>query len=107
MSDDLADGGPQDIPDGLNELTDLVKSRILDRVIADLHDALRLGSRVSGYTRSDSGIYGKYQKHDSVDMTRILQAIKVETERQLAEHIARMGECGTEDASNSEIDDAS
>ena len=76
------------VPAGIDELTALVKSRILDRVIADLRDAPELGRRASGYTRSDSGIYGKYQKHDVVDMDRVLKAVAVETERLLAHYCA-------------------
>jgi ABC-type tungstate transport system permease subunit len=84
-------------PDGIDDLTDEVKSRILDRVIADLRDSLKLGSRASGYTKSDSGIYGKYQKQDVVDMSRVLAAVKAETERLLAEYRAAVEKPGEDD----------
>jgi hypothetical protein len=76
--------------EGIDQLTETVKSRILDQVIADLRDALKLGARADGYTKSDSGIYGKYQKHDPVDLGRVLEAIKMETERLLAEHTEKL-----------------
>lgn len=77
-----------DIPEqeGVDALTILVKSRILDRILADLQkEDFALGSRVSGYTKSDSGIYGKYQKAD-VDLSMILKVIQSEMDLMLAEY---------------------
>jgi len=69
----------------LSSLTDAVKSRILDRVLADIRDDLALGCRASGYTKSDSGIYGKYQKADP-DLPRILAAVRSQLDTLLAEY---------------------
>jgi hypothetical protein len=69
----------------LSALTDAVKSRILDRVLADIRDHLTLGCRASGYTKSDSGIYGKYQKAD-VDLAGILAAARSQLDALLAEY---------------------
>jgi hypothetical protein len=80
------DNDHHDDDDGLATLTEAVKSRILDRVLADLRADLALGSRRHGYTKSDSGIYGKYQKQDG-DLTAVLEAIKAQTEQLLAEYM--------------------
>ena len=77
--------GDRDGSDGLAALTEAVKSRILDRVLADLRADLALGSQRHGYTKSDSGIYGKYQKQD-IDLAAILEVVKAQTERLVAEY---------------------
>ncbi len=74
-----------DSPIDLNALTDAVKSRILDRVLADIRDDLALGCRASVYTKSDSGIYGKYQKADT-DLDGILAAVRSQVDALLAEY---------------------
>jgi ABC-type tungstate transport system permease subunit len=84
--------------DGIEQLTETVKSRILDRVIADLRAALKLGARQDGYTKSDSGLYGKYQKHDPVDVSRVLEAIKTETERLFGEYAAKCADSNESDS---------
>jgi hypothetical protein len=68
----------------LQALTDEVKSKILDKILAELRADLGLG-RAGGYTKSDSGIYGKYQKAD-VDLTGILEAVKSQMDAMLAEY---------------------
>ena len=66
-------------------LSDLVKSRILDQVLRDLREDRRLGLRSAGYTRSDSGVYGKYEKQD-VDAANLSEVVRREVERILAEY---------------------
>jgi hypothetical protein len=83
--------------EGIYQLTETVKSRILDRVIADLRRALKLGTSERGYTKSDSGIYGKYEKCDPVDLGAVLDAIKAETDRLLAESVANARVCSNEE----------
>jgi hypothetical protein len=65
---------PTDEPKPDETLTIAVKSRILDRVLAELRDDLGLRSGANGYTKSDGGIYGKYEKAD-IDSSRILEVI--------------------------------
>jgi hypothetical protein len=69
----------------LRDLTDAVKSKILERIVADLREGLKLGSRASGYTRSDSGIYGKHQKAD-IDLADVLAAVKTQLDTLLAQY---------------------
>jgi hypothetical protein len=66
-------------------LSDVVKSRILDRVLRDLSEDRPLGLRSGGYTRSDSGVYGKYEKQD-VDAAAVSDLVRLEVERILAEY---------------------
>ena len=66
-------------------LTTAIKSRILDRVLAELRDDLGLHTGANGYTKSDGGIYGKYEKAD-VDRSRILEAIDGRIKAILAEY---------------------
>jgi hypothetical protein len=58
-----------------NLLTTAVKSAILDRLISDLRGQASLGSAQSSYTKSDSGLYGKYQKADTTELA-LLEAIE-------------------------------
>lgn len=51
-----------------------VKSAILDRLISDLRCAATLSAPHSFYAKSDSGLYGKYQKVDTRDLV-VLEAI--------------------------------
>lgn len=74
-----------DSPSDFNALTDAVKSRILDRVLADIRDGFALGCRASGYTKSDSGIYGKYQKADA-DLAGIMAAVRSQLDALLGEY---------------------
>jgi hypothetical protein len=71
--------------DADDALTAAVKSRILDRVLAELRDDLGLRAGANGYTKSDGGIYGKYEKAD-VDGSRILEAIDSRIKDILAEY---------------------
>ena len=66
------------------ELTDVVKSRIVDRVLRELAEESPLGGRPSRYTRSSLGVYGKYEKYDA-DVPRLLEQIRSELERMVSE----------------------
>lgn len=70
---------------GIEALTDAVKSRILDRVLVDLRERLALGNRGSEYTKSDSGVYGKYQKAD-LDLTMVLDVVSRQIDAILVQH---------------------
>jgi hypothetical protein len=59
---------------GAESLTVAIKSRILDRVLAELRDDLGLRTEAHGYTKSDGSIYGKYEKAD-VDISTMLEVI--------------------------------
>ncbi len=68
------------------DLTEAVKSRILDRLLSVLAAETHVGMRSPGYTRSDSGLYGKYEKADlDLDSARMLELIQAEVERAVAE----------------------
>ncbi|MEA2194287.1 MAG: hypothetical protein QOG42_721 [Solirubrobacteraceae bacterium] len=71
-------------PEDRSELSEVVKSRILDRLLDQLAAEGPMGSRSLGYTRSDSGLYGKYEKAD-LDAERMLAMIQAEVERAVAE----------------------
>ncbi len=64
-------------------LTDAVKSAILDRLIADLRSDVGPVPR-SVYTKSDSGLYGKYEKADVPDED-MLRAVRGVLERLVRE----------------------
>src|SRR5262245_14686158 len=66
------------------EFTDFVKSRILNRVLAELAQDLRLGNLASLYTKSSIGVYGKYEKYDA-DVLGALKMIRGVLERMEAE----------------------
>jgi hypothetical protein len=66
------------------DLSEAVKSRILDRLLNQLAAEGPMGTRSMGYTRSDSGLYGKYEKAD-VDTVQMLAMIQAEVERAVAE----------------------
>ena len=52
-----------------------MKSAILDQLIRDLRSQATLTTPHSFYAKSDSGLYGKYQKVDTPDVA-ILDAIR-------------------------------
>jgi hypothetical protein len=76
---------PPDEPKEDETLTIAIKSRILDRVLAELRGDLGLRTGANGYTKSDGGIYGKYEKAD-VDRSRILEVIDSRIKEILAEY---------------------
>jgi hypothetical protein len=74
-----------DEPKADETLTTAIKSRILDRVLAELRGDLGLHTGANGYTKSDGGIYGKYEKAD-VDRSRMLDVIDSRIKEILAEY---------------------
>lgn len=66
-------------------LTEAVKSRILDRIITELKEGRSLGLGPSGYTKSELGVYGKYQKQD-IDPEQMLEAVKLQVDSVLREY---------------------
>jgi hypothetical protein len=74
--------------DGRRLLSERIKSAILDLLIDDIrrgatHDAAR-----SHYSKSDSGLYGKYQKADAPDMA-VLDAIRANLQTMVDEALAQ------------------
>jgi hypothetical protein len=80
-----SDESPPDPTDLLDTLSVEVKSRILDRIVQDLVEGRPLGLGPSGYTKSDSGVYGKYQKQD-VSLEQVLAAIEGQVEQIIADY---------------------
>jgi hypothetical protein len=61
-----------------------VKSRILEQLAQSLgHDEV-LRSRASHYTKSDSGLYGKYEKYEEAK-EQILEVVRQQLDSLLAE----------------------
>lgn len=83
MSSDSSD--PDSTTDILDALSVEVKSRILDRILRDLVENRPLGLGPSGYTKSDSGVYGKYQKQD-ITLEQLLHAIEGQVEQIVADY---------------------
>ncbi len=72
MTDDEGrDGEPE------ATLTDAVKSAILDRLIEDLRAEAGMVPPRSTYTKSDSGLYGKYEKAQGLDASALQEIRKV------------------------------
>lgn len=60
-------------------LPDAVRSAILERLLDDLRTDGPAGPQRSRYTKSDSGLYGKYEKYDALDpglVTEIVAALE-------------------------------
>lgn len=56
----------------VESLTHAVKSAILDRLLSQLGAEYAVGAQRSIYTKSDSGLYGKYEKQDSDPILTLL-----------------------------------
>lgn len=67
-----------DPPDGppLDEaVVQAVRSRIIEQLINSIGRDEVLRSRASHYTKSDSGLYGKYQKYEDVG-NQVVELVK-------------------------------
>jgi len=65
--------------DAERALVDSVKSAILDRLLSDLRHDRPIARLRSMYSKSDSGVYGKYEKQD-IPNEAILAAIRATLE---------------------------
>jgi hypothetical protein len=65
-----------------------VKSAILDRLLQDLRTEAGRAPPHSRYTKSDSGLYGKYEKQDGLDQN-VLDAIRSTLQAIVEEQSAR------------------
>jgi hypothetical protein len=89
----VSDDWPRVTGDPLGALADSVKSAILDRIIDDLRRQSTYTTPQSYYAKSDSGLYGKYQKAEQPDMA-MLAAIhgKLQEMVEAGEKVQRHGE---------------
>jgi hypothetical protein len=91
MTSSSSDPGSADSPPRGGEgeveetLIAAVKSAILDRLLDDLRNDRPLGAGRSVYTKSDSGLYGKYEKQDDVHQN-VLAALRATLEGLIDEH---------------------
>ena len=69
-------------------LSETIKSAILDRLIDDLRRGVTQEPPRSHYVKSDSGLYGKYQKADAPDLAA-LDAIRSSLQAMVDEALAR------------------
>jgi hypothetical protein len=95
--DDATTGSHADDAGGPEQaLVDGVRSAILDRLLDDLRHGRGLGGRRSSYTKSDSGVYGKYEKQSDVD-DEVLRTIREALEQLVADGVAAVGEAEGDD----------
>ena len=76
----MTESGQDDrVPDdrAASALSDAVKSAILDRLLDDLRADRALATPRSVYTKSDSGLYGKYEKAEGIneDVLRLIRVV--------------------------------
>jgi hypothetical protein len=76
-------------PVGDRLLTERIKSAILDQLIEDLRRGVTGEVASSYYSKSDSGLYGKYSKAD-VPSLALLDTIKANLEVMIAEALSRV-----------------
>jgi hypothetical protein len=61
-----------------------VKSRILEQLVEALGQDEVRHARASHYTKSDSGLYGKYQKYEDIN-NQVLEVVRQQLETLLGE----------------------
>lgn len=72
-------------------LVDAVKSAILDRILEDLRNDRPVTASRSRYTKSDSGVYGKYEKQDGLN-EEVLATIRASLEGIIARYETQSGD---------------
>ena len=93
MSDQPEDELPtRQTPDVEEALADAVKTAIVDRILAELRQNILHAAPRSSYTKSDSGVYGKYEKAD-IPSESVLDLIE-QTLRQMVDEPGLNGNPG-------------